>query len=159
MTSLRDVRRLARLGDQRRLRCEQQLLAIQRVLEPLEAELRALEGQRVSLKRFLASERPEACHFSHGELMALLRRQAVVRRQLDELDIERVRVDDSRRKIAERLECQRLTHRALLRKQDKYRVLDRRLTHGLRLQALRREEHDMEEAVGIRSGGMTAGTT
>jgi hypothetical protein len=101
MNSLPDRRRLLAFSDTRQRRGEQAVLRTQQQLLPLRQELAGFVEQEASLHSLLASHRAEACVLDHGQLLALLRRQAVIRRQIHLLHLERDRVTQQCRQIDE----------------------------------------------------------
>lgn len=92
MISLANLRRLLAFSDRRQHVCERGLDKALRALVPLERELQAIEQQAHGLNELLVSQRPENQRLSHAQLLALLRRQAVIRRQIGNLALERIRV-------------------------------------------------------------------
>jgi len=150
MSSLGDRRRLLAFSQYRRQRGEQAVLRTQEQLQPLLQEQAGFAGQEASLHSLLASHRANDCVLDYGQLLALLRRQAVIRRQLDLLRVERDRVDQQCRQVEQKLHEQREQLRALQHKHDKY---DRSVQQQLRVQRLeqvRREEREIEEMSGVR---------
>ncbi|KAB0480862.1 surface presentation of antigen gene type M protein [Pseudomonas reinekei] len=150
MNSLADRRRLLAFSQFRRQRGEQALLRTQQQLQPLLRERAGLEGQEASLQRLLASHRANDCVLDHGQLLALLRRQAVIRRQLDLLRVERERVDQQCWQVEQQLQAQREQLRCLQGKHDKYQRSVQQLLRVQRLEQVRREERDVEEMSGVR---------
>ena len=92
MASLIEVRRLLRFSDHRQQRCELALSSARRRLSPLELELGAIDRQAEGFRELMLSNRMEAQTVSHSQLFAQLRRQAVIRRQIANLGLERARV-------------------------------------------------------------------
>ncbi|EPJ85650.1 hypothetical protein [Pseudomonas sp. CFII68] len=150
MKSLLDQRRLLAFSQFRRQRGEQALLRVQRQLQPLLQEQSGFEEQEAALQRLLSSHRANDCVLDHGQLLALLRTQAVIRRRIDLLRVERGRVDQQRRQVEQQLQVQREQLRGLQRKQDKYERAVQQLLRGQRLEAVRREERELEELIGVR---------
>ncbi|WP_053181472.1 type III secretion protein [Pseudomonas kilonensis] len=150
MNSLLDRRRLLAFSQFRRQRGEQALLRVQRQLQPLLQEQSGFEEQEAALQRLLSSHRANDCVLDHGQLLALLRTQAVIRRRIDLLRVERDRVDQQRRQVEQQLQVQREQLRGLQRKQDKYERAVQQLLRGQRLEAVRREERELEELIGVR---------
>lgn len=85
MVSLASVRRLQAFSDRRQDECERGLDKAVRALAPLERELQQIEQQSLGLSELLISQRPQNQRLSHAQLLALLRRQAVIRRQIGNL--------------------------------------------------------------------------
>ena len=150
MKSLRDQRRLLAFSQFRRQRGEQALLRTQRQLQPLRQEQSAFEEQETALQRLLVSHRANDCVLDHGQLLALLRTQAVIRRRIDLLRVERDRVDQQYRQIEQQLQAQREQLRGLQRKHDTYERGVHQLLREQRLEAVRREERELEEMIGVR---------
>ncbi|PBJ26080.1 hypothetical protein BSG18_07160 [Pseudomonas ogarae] len=150
MNSLLDRRRLLAFSQFRRQRGEQALLRVQRQLQPLLQEQSGFEEQEAALQRLLSSHRANDCVLDHGRLLALLRTQAVIRRRIDLLRVERDRVELQRRQVEQQLQVQREHLRGLQRKHDKYERAVQQLLRGQRLEAVRREERELEELIGVR---------
>lgn len=150
MNSLADRRRLLAFSQFRRQRGEQALLRTQQQLQPLLRERAGFDGQEAALQRLLASHRANDCVLDHGQLLALLRRQAVIRRQLDLLRVERDRVDQQCRQVEQQLQAQREQLRFLQGKHDKYQRSVQQLLRVQRLEQVRREEREIEEMSGVR---------
>ncbi|WP_204127921.1 type III secretion protein [Pseudomonas ogarae] len=150
MNSLLDRRRLLAFSQFRRQRGEQALLRVQRQLQPLLQEQSGFEEQEAALQRLLSSHRANDCVLDHGQLLALLRTQAVIRRRIDLLRVERDRVEQQRRQVEQQLQVQREHLRGLQRKHDKYGRAVQQLLRGQRLEAVRREERELEELIGVR---------
>ncbi|OOG85024.1 type III secretion protein [Pseudomonas sp. A25(2017)] len=150
MNSLLDRRRLLAFSQLRRQRGEQALLRVQRQLQPLLQEQSGFEEQEAALQRLLSSHRANDCVLDHGQLLALLRTQAVIRRRIDLLRVERDRVDQQRRQVEQQLQVQREQLRGLQRKHDNYERAVQQLLRGQRLEAVRREERELEELIGVR---------
>jgi F0F1-type ATP synthase alpha subunit len=81
--------------------------------------------------------------------LALLRRQAVIRRQIELLRVERNRVDQQCREIEQALQEQREQLRFAQCKHDKYEGAVQQLLRGQRLEQVRREEREAEEMNGV----------
>ncbi|WP_053214285.1 type III secretion protein [Pseudomonas sp. Q12-87] len=150
MKSLPDQRRLLAFSEFRRQRGEQALLRVQRQLQPLLTERDGFEAQEAALQDLLASHRANDCVLDHGQLLALLRTQAVIRRRIDLLRVERDRVDQQCRQVEQQLQELREQLRGLLRKNDKYQRSFRQLLLERRLEAVRREERELEDMIGVR---------
>lgn len=150
MKSLFDRRRLLAFSQFRRQRGEQAVLRVQRQLQPLRQEQSAFEEQEAALQRLLSSHQANDCVLNHGQLLALLRTQAVIRRRIDLLRVERDRVDQQYRQLEQQLQAQRERLRGLQRKHDKYARDVQQLLRGQRLEAVRREERELEEMIGVR---------
>jgi type III secretion system protein len=150
MNSLPDRRRLLAFSQFRQQRGEQAVLRTQQQLQPLRRELIGFEGQAASLQNLLASHRATDCVLDHGQLLALLRTQAVIRRQIDLVRLERDRVDGECRQLEQSLQAQREQLLGLQRKHDKYQRSVQQLLRAQRLEQVRREEREIEEMTGVR---------
>lgn len=150
MNSLPDRRRLLALSDTRQQRCERAVLRTQQQLLPLRQELAGFAEQEASLHSLLASHRAQDCVLDHGQLLALLRRQAVIRRQINLVQLERDRVDRECRQVDQSLCEQREQLRLLQRQHGKYERSVQQLLRVQRLEHVRREEREIEEMTGVR---------
>ncbi|MFS2197644.1 type III secretion protein [Pseudomonas sp. Pseusp3] len=150
MNSLPDRQRLLAFSLFRRQRGERAVLRTQQQLQPLLKERVDFEGQEAALQSLLASHRANDCVLDHGQLLALLRRQAVIRRQIDLLRVELDRVDQQCRQVEKTLNEQREQLRFLQRKHDKYERCVQQLLREQRLERVRREERETEEMSGVQ---------
>lgn len=150
MNSLPDHLRLLACSQFRQQRSEQAVRRAHQQLQPLRRELSGFEAQEASLQNLLASHRPVDCVLDHGQLLALLRTQAVIRRQIDLVRLERDRVAGECRQLEHSLQAQREQLRALQRKQDNYQRSVQQLLRAQRLERVRRNEREMEEMTGAR---------
>ena len=121
MVSLASVQRLQAFSDRRQDECERGLDKAVRALAPLERELQQIEQQSLGLSELLISQRPQNQRLSHAQLLALLRRQAVIRRQIGNLALERIRVVEQHQEVAQEVERLQGRRKALQRKHLKYR--------------------------------------
>jgi type III secretion system protein len=149
MKSLLDRRRLLAFSQFQRQRGEQTVLRTRSLLQPLHTERNGFDEQEAALQRLLASHRANDCVLEHGQLLALLRTQAVIRRRIDLLRVERDRVDQQCRQAEEQLQEQLDQLRLLRRKHDKYARAVQQLLRAQRLEAVRREERELEEMIGV----------
>ncbi|MFJ4454738.1 protein SpaM [Pseudomonas sp. NPDC089392] len=149
MVSLADIRRLLGFSDHRQRECERGLDKALRTLVLLEGELQAVEQQTHGLDELLISQRPENQRLSHAQLLALLRRQAVIRRQIGNLALERIRLMDQRQEVAQGVERLQQHRKALQRKHLKYLRLEQRLLGERRSRRWRDEENDIDELLVI----------
>ncbi|WP_413794724.1 MULTISPECIES: type III secretion protein [unclassified Pseudomonas] len=152
MKSSSDGRRLLALSQLRQQRGEQAVLRVQRQLQPLLQECRGFEAQETALLELLASHRANDCVLDHGQLLALLRTQAVIRRRIDLLRVERDRVDQQCRAVEHQLLEQREGLRALQRKHHQYQRAVERQRCLQRLAQVRQEEREQEDMTGMGWG-------
>jgi type III secretion system protein len=149
MKSLLDRRRLLAFSQFQRQRGEQTVLRTRSLLQPLLTQRCGFEEQEAALQRLLAGHRANDCVLDHGQLLALLRTQAVIRRRIDLLRVERDRVDQQCRQAEAQLQEQLDQLRLLQRKHDKYARAVQQLLRVQRLEAVRREERELEEMIGV----------
>ena len=145
MASLIEVRRLLRFSDHRQQRCELALSSARRRLSPLELELGAIDRQAEGFRELMLSNRMEAQTVSHSQLFAQLRRQAVIRRQIANIGLERARVLERHGEIVEQLDDLQQQRKSLQGRHAKYQHLEQRLLAEHRARRWRLEEHDIEE--------------
>ncbi|MCK3838854.1 MULTISPECIES: hypothetical protein [Pseudomonas] len=145
MTSLVEMRRLLDFSDLRQHQHDRQLDQACRSLTPLERELEEIEKHRCSLNDLLRSYRLQAQSLSHAELLALLRRQAVIRRQISTLALDEARVVEQYRKATLHVEQLQQRRKLLQSRHQKYQSLEQRLLAEHRSRQWRQEENDIEE--------------
>ncbi|WP_274610203.1 hypothetical protein [Pseudomonas sp. TH10] len=78
-------------------------------------------------------------------MFAQLRRQAVIRRQIANLGLERARVLERHGEIVEQLDDLQQQRKSLQGRHAKYQHLEQRLLAEHRARRWRLEEHDIEE--------------
>lgn len=145
MLSSVDMRRLLRRGEHLQSRCESQINTARRALIPLEHELQQLDCHEQQLRELLHAHRATEQTFDHGQLLAWLRQQAVIRRQIGTLGIDRVRVEEQRQELVLQIDDTVARRQMLNRKQTMYLNLERRLLYKRRALRSRLEEGELEE--------------
>ena len=145
MVCLANVRRLLTFSDYRQHACERGLDKALRALVPLQHELQAIEQQAHGLDELLISQRPEDQRLSHAQLLALLRRQAVIRRQIGNLALERIRVMEQHQEAVQGVERLQRHIKTLQSKHMKYQSLEQRLLGERRSRLWRQKENDIDE--------------
>lgn len=150
MTSSLDGRRLLALSQWRQQRGEHALLRAQRQLQPLFQERRGFETQEAALLELLASHRANDCVLDHGQLLALLRTQAVIRRRIDLLRVERDRVDQQCGAVEQQVQTQRECLRSLQRRHLQLQGAVEQQRRRQRLVQIRQEEREQEDMTGMR---------
>lgn len=126
-------------------RCELKLLQLARQDEELQQAEQTLVMRMQGMKQLLESQRPTDVVVDRGGLFEVLRKQAVLRSQLQNLGLEAGQLEEQRRELAERRTVQRNEHRHWLRKQDKYQRWTSLMRKQERLLRLRQEESEQEE--------------
>ncbi|AUH51336.1 hypothetical protein CXB49_11175 [Chromobacterium sp. ATCC 53434] len=127
-------------------RSEQALARLAREDEDLRREQDDIAGQRHGLRQLLQAQRPQGTVFDRGGLFALQRRQAVLRRQLQNLDLQDGELGVQRQRLEQLRAEEAETRSRWLRKEDKYQRWARLQRRRERLSRLRREEAEQEEA-------------
>jgi hypothetical protein len=145
MSSLDEVGRLLRLSEHRQHQCEQTLQQTLTRLRPVTSELSGITRQQDSLRLLMASQRVGGCTLNHSELMASLRHQANLRRQLQNLGLEHTRLEEQRAQIEGDVHRHQHEQQSLQRRHMKFCELKQRLLKQKMLTSLRREETEIEE--------------
>jgi hypothetical protein len=145
MSSLDEVGRLLRLSEHRQHQCEQTLQQTLTRLRPVASELSGITRQQDSLQLLMASQRVGGCTLNHSELMASLRHQANLRRQLQNLGLEHTRLEEQRAQIEGDVHRHQHEQQSLQRRHMKFCELKQRLLKQKMLTSLRREETEIEE--------------
>ncbi|MBK0415613.1 hypothetical protein JD974_14490 [Chromobacterium haemolyticum] len=125
-------------------RCEAELAQLARQDGALAAEQEALASQGQGLRQLLLAQRPAGA-MSRGQLFALQRKQAVLRRQLQNLDLQSGQLEEQRQGLAGRREEQQVLRRQWLRKEDKYQRWAKLQRRQERMRRLRLDEAEQEE--------------
>lgn len=145
MSSLDEVGRLLCLSEHRQHQCEQTLQQTLTRLRPVTSELSGITRQQDSLRLLMASQRVGGCTLNHSELMASLRHQANLRRQLQNLGLEHARLEDQRAQIEGEVHRHQQEQQILQRRHMKFGELKQRLLKQKMQTSLRREEAEIEE--------------
>ena len=145
MALLSEIRRLLGFSDLRQTQCARKLDRETRSLLPLERELNEIELRIQGLHELLLSHRVEAQSLSYSQLLGLLRRQAVIRRQVSNLVLDRERIVAQYQHITLGIEQLQLQRKTLQKKHMKYQGLEQRLLVANRSRQWRQEENDIEE--------------
>jgi hypothetical protein len=145
MVSLANVRRLLEFSDHRQHQCMHELNKALRSLLSIECELHEIERQAKGLNELLKSHRTEDQRLSHAQLLALLRRQAVIRRQIGNLALDRAQVMERHVDVTQGIESLQQQRKVLQKKRLKYQGLEQRMLVEHRLHLWRQEENDIEE--------------
>ncbi|EXF96145.1 type III secretion protein [Pseudomonas fluorescens HK44] len=150
MNSLPEMRRLLGFSEFRQQRHEQTVRRTQQQLQPLIDQQSSLDQHEASLQDLLVSHRAQSSVLDRAQLLALLRRQAVIRRQIHLVRLERDRLAQQCVEIRQSLHEQREQLRLLQRKHGKYERSFERLSRAHRLKGVRREEREIEDMTGVR---------
>lgn len=150
MNSWPEHQRLVALQWLRQQRAQRAWQHSQQQWQALQQALSGFTGQEASLHSLLASHQVSHCTLDRGQLLALLRTQAVIRRQLDLLCVERDHVAGQCRQLEQQLHQQREQLCAAQRRHDTCARRLEQLARMRRLAQLDREERDIEEMSGVR---------
>ncbi|WP_080446730.1 hypothetical protein [Burkholderia ubonensis] len=147
MRLLPKLRALQCRSEVSRRHCEAQLSQLAREDEGLRHEEDALGVQTHGLCQLMETQRAAGTVLECSQLLALLRKQAVLRHQLQNLGLQVEQLSERRRALAERRLERQDERRAWQRKEDKYQCWIARLRKQARLARLREDEADQEENV------------
>jgi len=150
MASWVDARQLLRLGELRQRRCERALFQTRQRLQEIEVEQDAFDEQQRSLRAFIASQYVQEKVLDRDQLMSLLRSQAVLRRQLQNLALDRVRVEEQHVRLQGQWQTLQDQRQQLLRKQARYEAFGQRLNRQRQLVLQQRDDNENEELLQIR---------
>ncbi|KPA90814.1 protein SpaM [Pseudomonas asplenii] len=150
MSSLADIDRLLGFTTWRLRREEIALLRLRQRRAQLLREGAALEEQEVSLRALLDSHRADNCVLDPWQLRETLRRQAVIRRQIQLLALERRPLHEQHAQLDGQIRQGQQALELIRRRQSKYAVVRRRLSRELQLERLRRDEAEVDELMGSR---------
>ncbi|AMB88007.1 protein SpaM [Pseudomonas agarici] len=149
MSSLADIDRLLDLSVWRQRQGERNLQSARQRLVQVQRELCALDEHEASLRALLGSHRAENCVLDHWQLLETLRRQAVIRRQIQLLVLERGPLHEQRTQMDQDVHRWQRKMLVLRRKHAKYVGLRQRLGREHRLERLRRDEGEIEDLIGM----------
>ncbi|ASX26883.1 hypothetical protein [Candidatus Williamhamiltonella defendens] len=127
-------------------RCDIAVFQIKQKEQKLDKKLEEIELKRKHLKTLLYLQKPEGKMNKTG-LYAIQRRLAIVRRQLTELDLKEVTIQEKKMEYQKEKEKVMQERQYWLRKSDKYQHWQK-VQKKLRLMAqLKQEETEMEEII------------
>jgi len=149
MTLLIKINQLIGRAQTYRQICEVRLVQVERQRQEISAEISALQVQQNTLRQLLALERPLG-QLDRAGLFVRQRRQAVLRRQYHELELQSKKLNQQYLELGERLATIRAEQRQWRRKQDKYQIVVKREKRQLMLTRLRQEETEMQEIITCR---------
>ncbi|WP_063902273.1 hypothetical protein [Burkholderia ubonensis] len=147
MRLLPKLRALQRRSEASQRRCEAQLSQLAREDEGLRHDENALAVQAHGLRQLQETQRAAGAVLERGQLLALLRKQAVLRHQLQNLGLQAEQLSERRQALAERRLERQDERRTWQRKEDKYQYWTARLRKQARLARLREEEAEQEENI------------
>ncbi|WP_080407633.1 hypothetical protein [Burkholderia ubonensis] len=147
MHLLPKLRVLQRRSEASQRRCEAQLSQLAREDESLRREEDALAVQAHGVCQLMETQRAVGTVLERGQLLALLRKQAVLRHQLQSLALQAEQLSERRQVLAERSLERQDERRAWQRKEDKYQCWISRLRMQVRLARLREDEAEQEEYI------------
>ncbi|MBP4049423.1 hypothetical protein J9978_07915 [Chromobacterium violaceum] len=127
-------------------RCRAGLAQLARGEAEIDREREAVQSQDASLRELLQAQRPAGLSLDRGELFALLRKQAVLRRQRQNLSLQLDALGEKRRQLQDEKDGLSKRLAQWLRKEDKYRRWQQTERRRARLLSLRAEETEQEEA-------------
>ncbi|WP_124400211.1 hypothetical protein [Pseudomonas synxantha] len=151
MSHIHDMTRLLRGVAQRQWRHEANMARIRERIARLSRQVDEMDERACSLKALLASHDPSSKRLDRGELFEVQRRQAVIRRQIHVLAIERSRLLADKQNVEQELASAREAYLMCVQKQQKYQHRLMQLKRARKLAALRGDELEQEELTHGRS--------
>ncbi|OXJ22556.1 hypothetical protein CFB82_40215 [Burkholderia sp. HI2714] len=147
MRLLPKLRALQRRSEASQRRCDAELSQLAREDEGLRHEEDALAAQANGLRQLRETQRETGTVLDRGQLLTLLRKQAVLRHQLQILGLQAEQLSGRRQTLAERRLERQDERRAWQRKEDKYQCWTAQLRKQARLARLREDEAEQEENI------------
>ncbi|AZF10353.1 MULTISPECIES: hypothetical protein [Pseudomonas] len=145
MSHIHGMTRLLRGVAQRQRRHEANMARISERITRLSRQVDEMDERVCSLKALLASHDPSSKRLDRGELFEVQRRQAVIRRQMHVLALERSRLLADKQIVEPELANAREAYLVCVKKQQKYQHRLVQLKRARRLAALCRDELEQEE--------------
>lgn len=145
MRLLTKIRALQRRSEISQRHCEAQLLQLARQDDDLCSDKDALCAKKEGLNTLLKTQRLNDAVLNREQLQMALRKQAILRHQLHNLELASSQLDEQRKALAEARILRQGERGEWLRKDDKYQrwaALARKQTQRLRL---REDEAEQEE--------------
>lgn len=145
MHLLPKLRALQRRSEISQHQCEAELLQLAREDDGLRQSKEALIAQQEGLSRLLKTLCVMDSVLEREQLYGLLRKQAVLRSQLQNLVLQFAQLDEQRASLAGVVAQRQDERRKWLRKEDKYQRWITRVRDQNRLLRLRQDETEQEE--------------
>lgn len=127
-------------------RCDIAVFQIKQKEQKLDKKLEEIELKRKHLKTLLYSQKPEGKMNKTG-LYAIQRRLVIVRRQLTELNLKEVPIQEKKMEYQKEKEKVMQERQYWLRKSDKYHHWQKVQKKLRRMAQLKQEETEMEEII------------
>lgn len=147
MTSYVDVVRLVHLGECRLASAQAAASRTQRECDALNDACGAVEQSSQGLGQWLAAGYLNTTMVSRSELLGNLRQQAVIRRRLADLALERAQLEQRRTMLNETLSSQLRAHQRLKARQEKIHALKQRLRKSQYAAQQRQQELETEDLI------------
>lgn len=147
MLLLHKIAALCRRCDFYQTRCEMRLHQQVQQLLALDNELTGLAMQMQATQQLLQSQKPRDSTFDRIQLFTFLRHQAVLRRQLQQLEIKREQLLEKRTVVLQERQAMRVQYAQWVSREKKYISWATREKHQRYLGILLREENETQERV------------
>ena len=138
---------LCRRCDFHQTRCEVRLHQQAQQLLVMDNELTGLAIQMQATLQLLQGEKPHGSKFDRLQLFSFLRHQAVLRRQLQQLEVKREQLLEKRTGVLQARQEMRLQYAQWILRKKKYTSWAMREKHKKYLGILLREENETQERV------------
>ncbi|WP_167796686.1 hypothetical protein [Serratia proteamaculans] len=145
MRLLTKIRALQRRSEISQRHCEAQLLQLARKDEELCSDKDALSAKKEGLCALLETQRLNDAVLNREQLHMALRKQAILRHQLHNLELQSTQLDEQRKELAESRILRQGERCVWLRKDDKYQRWAARVRKQDQLLYLREDEAEQEE--------------
>ena len=147
MLLLHKIAALCRRCDFYKARCEVGLHQQLQKMLAIDNELTGLAMQMQATQHLLQSQKPRDSTFDRIQLFNFLRHQAVLRRQLQQLEIKREQLLEKRTAVLQERQAMRMQYAQWISREKKYTSWAAREKHQKYLGILLREENETQERV------------
>ena len=147
MRLLHKIAALCRRCDFHQTRCEVRLHQQAQQLLEIDNQLTGLGMQAQATQQLLQSQKPRDSKFDRLQLFTFLRQQAVLRRQLQQLEVKREQLLEKRTVLLQERQAVRLQYTQWMSRKKKYTSWGAREKHQRYLGILLGEENETQERV------------
>lgn len=145
MNSLNKLRPLQNRCQINQIRCETRMRQYEQKISEVDKKIHGLQAEIKAIHQLLQTQKIKNSILNRANLFAVLRKQAVLRRQIHILDIQVVELNEKRQGLEKEQEAARMERAFWMHKYDKYQFWIDRYRYKLRLMQLSFEENEIQE--------------
>lgn len=136
---------LQRRCENNQLRCETRIRQHEKKILEIEQQISGIDTEIEASKQLIQTQKPKNSVLSRTGFFSFLRKQSILRRQIQQLDLQRTALLEQKIEVEKEREIARQERAFWLRKQDKYQHWAEQYKRKVRLERALREENDTQE--------------